>query len=112
MGKFNAANMFDRTAQGFPAILVQKNTSNPYYGRVAVVSDTLGPSAVVSTNIVNSNSLIFFNVQNQWASGSNQPALTFAVSTISPGGFFKVTAATSTTNVGSYTLMYEIKNPA
>lgn len=107
---FNTFDKFDRPVQGGAAELVWpgSNAGNAYFGRVNITSDTNGPSAVVSTALVNSDSLVFVSLQ---CLAPNSSGGTFAVATISPGGFFRIAAVNSTTNIGSFVAMWEIKNP-
>lgn len=112
MSRANPFLKFDRSLRGGAEDLVCINSSagNQYMGRTACVSDTLGPSCTISTGVVASDSLIFFNIQNNFAVQSNASPPYFQVATISHGGFFRV-AGNSATNVGSFTLIWEVKNP-
>jgi hypothetical protein len=114
--KFNYTLGWDRSVRGGPVELVNKgsnaNSAGQWFNRTNVVSDTAGVSATVSTQLVNSDSLIFFTMQvANYAVGSLTFAQNFVVSTISPGGFFKVQNASSIAAVGSGWLLWEIKNP-
>jgi len=79
------------------------SSSNQYVGRVAVAS---GDSTVtVSTQVVNSDSIIMLSYQTMVAS---HQSLAVSVSTISPGNFvtFALSGATLTSDM---TIMFEIK---
>lgn len=88
-------------------------TAGVFWNRSSVVSDTLGVSFVASTSAVRADSIIQVTLQvaGGLAIGSN--ALlghTFAVLSVSPGGFFRYGTVNSVAAVGSYTAMWEIKN--
>jgi len=108
---FNASDLYDRKARGGPEILSAKVSKQSWFGSTAITSDTLGPSCVVSTTLVASSSFFRLALKNEWVTGSVMTAPNFAVATISDGGFFRVAAVNSTTNVGSFTLYWEIVNP-
>src|SRR5438105_2650111 len=109
---FQSRDEFRRLVDAAPTELVnpQSSSANQWFGRANVSSDTLGPSVVVSTALVNSDSLIRMSFQQMWQTGSSATAMPFAVATISPAGFFKVAAVASCTNVGSSVMMWEIVN--
>jgi len=110
------ATKFDDIIHGGPTTLIHisSKAASQYFGRTATTSSTLGPEAVVSTQLIGSASLVFFNVQNNFSTGSG-PAFQFAVATIgrdgTGNGFFRIAAANSVANVGSWTVMFEVVNP-
>lgn len=87
----------------------QSTAANQFFGYTSTVSDTNGPSCTISTALVNSNSLIFVSPEYFGAAASN--VIGWAVMSKSPGGYFRLAAANSTTNVGSFILGWELKNP-
>ena len=93
MGQFT--DKYDRFTVGGPIrfTATRSSAANQFFGRTNIVSDTIGLTAVVSTALVNSDSIIMLTpqlFQTQSLTG-----FSFAVSTISPGGFFKVTTTGS-----------------
>jgi hypothetical protein len=93
MSKYNATLGYDRAVVGGPIKFTNKNTqaARQYFGRTIVVSDTLGYSAVISTNLVAADSLIFVTPEIV-TSGTMTfgGAQVFDIATKSPGGFFKL----------------------
>ena len=111
---------FDDLTQGGPTTLVNvaSKSASQWFGRTATFSDTLGPACVVSTFLIGSASLVWFFPQLAFGAGSNVPAVPFVVSTISPalpggvtGGFFRIQAVSSCTNVGGWVIGWAIVNP-
>lgn len=90
--------------------LVNQNSSaaNQWFGRTNIASDTNGMTGVVSTALVNSDSLI--QVTMEWK--ANGPTVPFGVRSISAGGSFVIANQASCTAVGSAVAMWSITNPA
>lgn len=104
---------YDRAVIQGPDVLTQAGSSanNAWWGRTNVVSDTGGMSAVVSTQVVASMSVILVTPQNMSVVTSDV-SFTFCVATISPGNFFKIQGVSSAAMAaGSYTAMWVMFNP-
>ena len=106
---------FDRAALGGPLTLSRPNSNaaNAYFGRTAVASAAGGHvTAVVSTGLVAATSLILTGLEFV-GQGSAQTPITFGVSTISPGGFFRLDNIGSVSLTGSHTptVMWALFNP-
>lgn len=109
-----------RPVQGAPQEIVNQNSkiANQWFGRTAVGSSTAGYfTAVISTNLVNSDSIITLAIQvTGQASSAIFPAMPTVVTCISPGGFFTLGNVASANflsagSVSAITAMWEIKNP-
>lgn len=110
MSRFNPVLKFDRTVRGGAEDLVATGSSaaNQFFGLAAVTSNM----NVVSTAVVASDSLIFLSLRNNSSVSSNGSDVPmFGVLSVSDGGFFLIGTVGSVSLVGSYTAMWEVKNP-
>lgn len=91
------------------------SAGNAWWGWAAVTSDTVGLSFVASTNVVASDSIIHVTLYtaNAITSYRNTGGIfTFAVSCISPQGFFKYQTINSVAPAtGSFTAAWFLLNP-
>ena len=90
---------------------VASNANNQYFGNVAVSSTAAGFTAVVSTAIVNSSSLILSTLVAVGQANSGQTPFIMHVATISTGGFFRLSSTGSIAPVGSYSASWLVVNP-
>ena len=100
----DVSNKYDRQGFGSPIQFGQPGSSsaNAYFGVTACVSAAGGTvTAVVSTALVGASSLILTGLYFT-GQGSAQTPFTMGVSTISPGGFFRLQNIGSFGFTGSY----------
>jgi hypothetical protein len=105
----NPVDKYDRKIRGGAEDLVNRGSGRDFFGITTVGSGYTN----IATTEVNSDSPIFLSVKNIAVGSGTRPPC-YVVTSVNPGVGFQVNAdrVSSFNQTNSYSLMWEIKNPA